>query len=172
MLWLFGGEENYLKKARWVFKTWIKWAILYGVAITTDNFESVALRKKPNKHDFSFWTLWRSGMLMTRSVLGVEIFNRIMVLDKILKKEQSKNMTANNFWYCWGIGTHPIYRNQGFGTALMNYTFELAKRSSLPCYLETTSEEGVIIHAKHGYKLLSTAQLPNSQSKIYCMGKF
>jgi len=171
ILWMFDGKENYTKNGRWAFKTWIKWSMLYGIAIATSNCEAVALRKKPGKHNFSFWGLWRSGMLKTPMIMGSAAFEKIKIVDNLFKAEQLKNIGSDNFWYCWMIGTHPDYRQQGFGKRLMSYTFDLAKKSKLPCYLETATEENVIIHGKQGYNVNSTINIPDSEIKIYCMSK-
>ena len=97
MLWMFDGQENYDQKALWAIKSWIKWCILYGVAITTKNFEAVALRKKPGKHNFSLWSVIRSGMWRSASVLGSNINDRMMLLDKLLGEEQLKIWDQINF---------------------------------------------------------------------------
>ena len=67
------------------------------------------------------------------------------------------------------IGTHPNFRQQGYAKILMNHTFELARESALPCYLETATKSNVAIHQKHGYKHLSTINVPDSAIEIYCM---
>lgn len=171
LLWMFDGKENYLKNGRWTFNTWIKWTMRYGIAIATPNCEAVALRKKPGKHHFSLWGLWRSGMLKTRAVLGPTAFNKIQVIDSLFKTAQRKNMGSDLFWYCWLIGTHPHHQRRGFGKALMNYTFDLANASQLPCYLETATEDNVRIHSKQGYCVNSSFEVPSSEIKIYSMSK-
>lgn len=169
ILWMFGDKENYLKNARWAFKTWIRWATLYGVAIATPHFEAIALRKKPGKHRFTLWNLWRSGMLATPARLGQTAMQRIEIFDRLSNAEQLKNIGSDQFWYCWMIGTHPDHQQQGFGKALMQHTFQLAKATQLPCYLETATAKNVEIHQKNGYQLLSSFDLPDSDVKIYCM---
>ena len=171
MLWMFDGQDNYDQKAPWAIKSWIKWSMLYGVAIATPNCEAVAIRKKPGKHDFSLWSVIRAGMWRTSFVLGKTIDKKLMSLDKIMHEEQVKNMGSDQFWYLWLIGTHPDFRQQGHAKKLLNYTFDLAHHSQLPCYLETATTSNVTMHQKMGFKLLSTIKIPDSTVELYCMAK-
>jgi GNAT superfamily N-acetyltransferase len=171
MLWMFDGEDNYQRKAQAAIKAWVRWCMLYGVALATPQCEAVALRKKPNKHYFNFWSVFRSGMWKFPSMLGQTIFKRMMLVDNLLQKEQLANMSSEQFWYCWMIGTHPDQLQKGYATRLMNHTFDLAKQTKLPCYLETASEKSMMIHQKKGYEHMSTIQIPDSSIKIYCMSR-
>lgn len=171
MLWLFGGEDGYKKHAKFAIRTWVRWAILYGLAIGTDNCEAVALRKKPGKLHFSFWNMFRSGMLGYPKVLGKEIFKRFILLGKVITAEQNKNMENQKFWYCWVIVVSPDKMRRGLGRALANYTFALAKKDNLPCYLETSTALNLIIHGKNGFNLVSEVAIPESQVVLYSMVK-
>lgn len=171
LLWMFEDEKGYQEKALWAFKSWTKWAILYGLAIATPDFEAVALRKKPGHHQFTFWNLLRSGMLLSKKNCGDQVFNNMMALDKILEKEQQKNMGDSPYWYCWLIGTQTSQQGLGHAKKLMQYTFDVASAQQLPCYLETASEKSFHVHEQQGYKLCSKVQIPNSQVYLYSMVK-
>ena len=162
MLWLFGGDEGYKKYASFAIHSWVKWTILYGLAISTKNYEAVALRKKPGKLNFSFCGMLRSGMFSYYRVLGKEIMHRLITLGKFIESEQRSNMKNQKFWYCWMIAAKPENRGQGYGRALMNYTFNLANQEKLPCYLETATLNNVAIHKNKGFKLYSESFIPST----------
>lgn len=169
MKWVFGDENLYQEKAVELFETWVKYCVLYGKAFKTNNFEAVALRRKPGDIKFTLWRIFRSGMLRTPQILGKNGFDRLMQFDKIAVLEKQKNMEKKLFWYCWMIGTDPKFQKQGFGSALMAHTFAIAKQDNLPCYLETSSEASKQVHLSKGYKILSEVSLPRSDFKIISM---
>lgn len=169
MRWLIPNDEDYQRMAIPLFETWVKYAVLYGKALRTENFEAIALRKKPGDIEFSFWRGFRSGMLKTPKILGKEAFDKLMWMDKVLVEEKKKNMADRSFWYCWTLGTDPQYQRQGFGSAVMQRTFDLATKDGLPCYLETVNPASKAVHEKKGYKLLSQVPLQDSGHTLYTM---
>ena len=171
MLWMFDGIDNYKLNAVKVIRTWVKWTILYGLAIATPEFEAVALRKLPGKHKFTLWQMIRSSIIKTPMLVDKKIFDNIMAYDNLSLSEQHKNMKSDNFWYCWLIGTEPHHRNQGHAKKLMDYTFDQANESKLPCYLETGTHDNVALHTKRGYELKSSFVLPHSTLQVFCMAR-
>jgi GNAT superfamily N-acetyltransferase len=167
--WIFQDKKLYEEKAVELFETWVKYCVLYGKGIKTNDFKSIALRKKPGDLKLPIWRLFRSGMFKTPSILGKEAFKRLIEFDKLSSLEKQKNMGKQLFWYCWVLGTDPKYQHRGYGGALMEYTFEMAKQDQLPCYLETASETSMQLHLHKGYKLLSKFTLPHSDINIYAM---
>ena len=169
MLWIFGDKRLYNEKAVAVLKTWVKYCVLYGKAFRTNNFEAIALRRKPGDTHFSFWRMLRSGMVTTPSVLGKAAFKRLMQFDELATQMKKEQGIIQHFWYCWMLGTKPALQKQGFGKALMTHTFNMAKQAKLPCYLETVSESSKQVHLHAGYKTVAEAMLPESDIKITAM---
>jgi len=79
MLWIFGNQSNYQTRGKSLLLPCIQYCILYGIVYRTENFEAVALRRKPGDLKMSFWRLIRSGMIKTPSMLGKEAFDRLML---------------------------------------------------------------------------------------------
>lgn len=164
--WIFGDKRLYTQQGIPVFKTWIKYCVLYGKAFRTNHFEAVALRKKPGDNKFTFWRMWRSGMLKAPALLGKAAFKRLMQFDELTAQMKEKLGTRQNFWCCWMLGTKQTLQKKGYGKALMAHTFNLAKQDKLPCYLETASKISKQIHFHAGYKMVAEAVLPESNIKI------
>jgi len=169
MQWLFVSGDNYAKNAQATFATWVRYSIRYGYAFRTTNFESIALRKKPSDTTFSFWRAFRSGMLATRSLMGKEGFNRLMLLDKTLHQAAKNNMVKSPYLYCWVLGTLPDKQGQGHGGRLMKQTFALANKLNVPCYLETATDLNIQVHGHQGYEVLNTHQMPGANFQMICM---
>lgn len=169
--WLIPEDDHYQQAAAPLFETWVKYTVLYGKAFRTENFESIALRKKPGDLKLSFWRVLRSGMIKTPKILGKEAFNRLMWMDNALVEQKKKNMGDRPYWYCWILGTDPQFQKQGFGSAVMQHTFDLAKQDGLPCYLETVNPASKTVHEKKGYQLLSQIPLQGSGHELFMMLK-
>ncbi|CEK12123.1 GNAT family N-acetyltransferase [Legionella hackeliae] len=167
MQWVLA--ENYQQKAPHMFNAITRYCMLYGKAFCTTNLEAVALRKSPGDNKFSWWRAFRAGYLGLPRQLGTEAFNRVMLFDELAQEERNRQMGLKSFWYCWCLATQPGYQRQGFGTALMNHTFDLANQSGFPCYLETAHASNQILYEKNGYTTLSEFFLPNSDVKIISM---
>lgn len=169
LLWIFGGQSEYDIKGKALLLTWVNYCILYGITYRTENFEAIALRRQPKDFDISLWRLFRSGMLKTPSILGNDAFDRLMIVDKLSKAVKKQYMKDKKFIYCWNIGTLPGHRGQGYGSSLMQATFDYAKQNNLPCYLEVASEKSKQIHLGKGYKVVTDFELPNSSVKVTAM---
>jgi GNAT superfamily N-acetyltransferase len=169
--YVFDGTEHYNFASPFMFKSWIKWCMLYGKAWATAGYESVAIRKTTKKLDFSWWSLYRSGMLGNYKYLGKQAFERYMSIIQIMIEANKEILGEKPHWYAWVIGTLPEEQGRGFGSALMNNTFELARQDKVPIYLETYTESNVELHTHFGYKLVKTVPIPGSQLIAYFMVK-
>lgn len=170
MQWLAVTPENYEKNGKALFETWLNYGARYGMALRTENFESIAIRRKPGDIKFSIWRMLRSGMFSTPKLLGREGMKRLESLGKLCDKAKIDNMATQKFWHCWVLGTRPDKQKQGFGRQLMNYTFKVAEQDGLPCYLETVqASDEAAVHSHVGYKVLSTIELLDSDFKLATM---
>ncbi|KTD07620.1 GNAT family N-acetyltransferase [Legionella jamestowniensis] len=167
MQWIFG--EDYQLKAPAMFEAITRYCMLYGKAFCTTGMEAVALRKCPTDKKFSWWKAFRAGFFTLPKAMGNKAFKRLMLFDDLTQKERKKHMGNNSFWYCWCLATQPDYQGKGYGTALMNYTFDLAKQSGFPCYLETATAKNQALYEKNGYVKLSEFYLPDNEVKIISM---
>ncbi len=149
--------------------SWIRYAKIYGLAITTPECEAVGLRKLPGDLSYSYWRLFRSGMIKTPQLVNKELFQRFSDVEDYLVKQKNKLMGNTPFLYCWILGTHPNHRQQGYGSAICNYTFKKASALKVPCYLETVSDSAQKYHRRNGFKLLESCQLPGANFTIHHM---
>lgn len=170
MQWLLETPEEYDLKAHALFETWIKYCVLYGVALRTENFESIALRRKPGDIRLSFWRILRSGMTQLPKILGKDGMKRLNHLGKACDKAKKRTMGNQKFWHCWVLGTAPEKQRQDYGRAMMDATFALAKADKIPCYLETaTNGPAQKVHGHVGYQVLESFIIPNSNLNMTTM---
>jgi Acetyltransferase (GNAT) family len=171
MLWIFGSNEIYQQKSLAVTKTWVSYCVRYGLALRSANFECVALRKLKGDVKNSLWRLFRAGMLKTPKLMGNNAFSRLMAFETLSNQFKHKHMANKPFLYCWMLGTKPNFQQLGFAKLLMEKTFEISKKESIPCYLEVASPHSKAIHEHKGYRILDEFMLPQSNIKITTMLK-
>lgn len=170
MQWLAVTPENYERNGLELFQGWVTYAIRYGLALRTPDFESVAIRRKPDDLKFSIWKIFRSGMFKTPSLLGKVGTKRLEVLVNLSEQAKKEKMANQKFWYCWMLGTLPDKQGQGFGKKLMEATFEIAKQDNLPCYLETEKDtQAEKVHIHMGYNRLMDIPLPDTNLVLTTM---
>lgn len=169
MNWIFGCEEAYIQGAPAMFRAITRYCLLYGKVFCSEGLEAVALRRLPDDKKFSFWRALRSGFISLPKRMGNEAFKRLMIFDDLTQKERQKQMGTHPFWYCWCLACTPLEQGKGFGRALMQHTFTLAKNSGLPCYLETATVKNQMLYEKNGFHKLAELCLPNSEIKIIAM---
>jgi len=170
--WLIGQTDDYFNTAKALFKTWINYAVRYGIALRTENFEAIALRLKPGQTKMTMWKMLRAGMFKTPRIIGKEGLNRIQILEKAIEKAQKENIPDNNFMYCWVLGTDPLQQKKGFGGALVQATFDMAAKLAVPCYLETaTGGPSESVHGKFGYKAKSIIPISHADFTLTAMIK-
>jgi ribosomal protein S18 acetylase RimI-like enzyme len=58
------------------------------------------------------------------------------------------------------IGVHPDARGSGHGSALLNVVLERCDAERMAAYLETSNEANFPFYEKHGFQVISSAQLP------------
>lgn len=170
MHWLFADDTKYQNLATDLFATWVNYGIRYGMALRTENFESVAIRRRPGDTTFSLWRLLRSGMLKTPRLIGQEGMKKLEKLEHAAVEIRKKTMQQQSFWYCWMLGTLPQKQHHGFGQTLMQATFAKAATDNLPCYLEAlTDSKAQAVHERAGYQPLTTFAVPESELRLTAM---
>jgi hypothetical protein len=168
--WLVGDSHEPQQLATDLFETWVNYTVRYGIALRTENFESIALRLKPGQSKLTLWKMFRSGMFKTPKIIGKHGLGRLESLSKALEKARNTNMKKQLFLYCWVLGTHKEKQHQGFGKSLVQETFKIARNQGVPCYLETVTgcqSEGV--HAKFGYEKKSIISIPDANFTMTAM---
>ena len=167
--WLFISKENYQKNGRLMFGLWIKYCVLYGTALRTQHFESIALLRKPGDQVSSLWRRLRSGMIPYAAKLGRKSTMRLIQMNALSIKAQSQDIGHQPYWNCWLFGTHPTHQGKGFFSALTHHLYQMTDNKLLPSYLRATTEQARKVYSHKGYQSLSQYTLPDTDITITCM---
>ncbi len=164
--YVFGSKEKYFKKAPWLFKTWVNWAVMFGEAWITDDGNSVVIMRSLEHSEMSLWSMIRAGMLPTPIKLGWKTFLRFYInMVMLLEKKNQEIMGPEHHWYGWMIGVKPEFK--GMGRILLNHCFKLADERKLPIYLETSTRKNVAMYNHLDFKLLEEVYVPKGDFNLF-----
>lgn len=167
MDWAVPTDMAYHKRCQTV-ASWVRYCVRYGIAIRTQHFEAIALRKKPGDTTVSFFRALRSGMLKMPRLMGKVYYDRLMLMDELTEEEIKRQMGNEPYLYCWMLGSRPQNRGQGFAKALVQHTRRLYD-GIYPNYLITSSESARSYHKHNGFKELTVKHAPNCPLDIIHM---
>jgi len=64
-------------------------------------------------------------------------------------------------YYLNTVGVKPDLVGRGHGAAIIQYTLDLADRTSEPCYLESSSPRNIPLYQRLGFEVVNEIVMPN-----------
>lgn len=157
--------ERRLKVGPWFFNIGLKYGRRWGHVWCNEDASAVAAWLPPDEASMSLGRLIRCGFGSAPFTLGprglIRMISALSVAEKFHKQVKGPH------WYLFGIGTHPDWQGQGFGSALVKIGTSRADEANLACYLETMTESNVEFYGKHGFEVIGEA--PAGEHTIYGM---
>lgn len=110
------------------------------------------------------WPDDRGARLVTTlsPVCAGEEFARLTALDAAM----SAAHPHESHWYLGLIGTVPVARRQGLGSAVLARSLEPVDAAGLPAYLEATSERNAALYERFGFVRTGTIEVPDGPTLI------
>jgi ribosomal protein S18 acetylase RimI-like enzyme len=142
------------------------------IQLTSENIEGVAVWLTEKRADMSFIRIIFSNyFIQMMKKLGkykkdMKIMQKTM---KVLQKERKKIMKGKKYLYLMALGVNPEYQGNGFGGKLLRRLIEESKRLDVPVYLETETEENVIMYEHFGFKTIKEIDFPKFSFHIWQM---
>lgn len=146
----------------------VRYSLLYGEIYTTPTLDGVACWLPPGESTPTFSRLVRIGIHSAPLQLGWTGFHRYTAVENYCG-EVHKRTVSGMHWYLWELGVEPSCQGQGIGGMLIQPVIARADASSLPCYLETMNERNVPFYEKHGFKVVSDAEVPRHGLCVWAM---
>jgi ribosomal protein S18 acetylase RimI-like enzyme len=146
----------------------IRYSLLFGEVHTTIGLDGVACWLPPGNTTPGFDRMIRIGIHNAPLELGWAGFRRYIAIEYYSGKAH-KCAVQGRHWYLWGLGVEPSRQGQGIGGMLIQPVLERADASSLPCFLETMNEKNVSFYEKHGFKVVSDAEVPRHGLRVWAM---
>ena len=146
----------------------VRYSLLYGEIYTTPALDGVACWLPPGETTPIFSRLVRIGIRSAPLQLGWTGFRRYIAIENYCG-EVHKRIVSGMHRYLWGLGVKPSRQGLGIGGLLMQPVLARADADHLPCYLETTNEKNVPFYEKHGFKVVSDAEVPQHGLHVWSM---
>lgn len=153
MEYVLPEEERDTGKTLWFIKTSLRYGFMYGVLHTTPDVSGVAVWLPPEHPEMRLWGLLTTGMLFAPFRLGRKAFRRLMNCVEHTHRIH-KEVAPGRHWYLFELAVDPASQGQGIGSALIRPVLDRADRESLPCYLETFTNEAVRFYERHGFRVV------------------
>src|SRR5260370_12919373 len=146
----------------------VRYCFLFGEIFTTPTLDGIACLLTPGKTMPTLRRLVWIGMRNAPLQLGWTGFRRYTAVENY-SGEVHKRAVPGMHWYLWGLGVEPSRQGQGIGGLLIQPVLARADASGLPCYLETMNEKNVSFYEKHGFKVVSDAEVPRHELRVWSM---
>jgi ribosomal protein S18 acetylase RimI-like enzyme len=154
---------------RSMFRMVLSHAVGHGeIYATSPEMEGIAIWLPSGLPDISLWEALRGGGLALLFKGGWE-FMRRMKQDEDFIKRLRQRLAPSPHWYLAVLGVDPKFQGKGYASRLLKPMLKRLDAEKLPCYLETSIEEYVLIYQHFGFKAIQEAVLPGSGSQMWAM---
>jgi len=155
------GESDVKTKFRYLFEVPLLHCLKYGeVYATSENFEGVMGWLPGRFSDMTIWRIIRSGALLASMKIGINPAKRLVSALEPLNKDRSKFMAGRDYLYLNVVGVTTNMQGKGYGRQLIGAAIEKAEHEGMPLYLETETDENVIMYQHFGFRILQKVMLP------------
>ncbi len=121
-------------------------------------------------HDRSSAALWTppdgpqgtllQKLALVRCLMHPSIVVRLPLLALGLGGVQRHRAQKASHWYLSLLGTDPLARGRGLGSAALQPVLERCDRDGVGAYLESSKERNIDFYARHGFRVTEELQLP------------
>lgn len=143
-------------------------ALRHGEVYATREPTGVTCWLPPARAQSSFLRQVRAGMWQLPFRFGLTAFRRLLPYDTVAQELHHAHASMPH-WYLAAIGVEPEYQGQGLGGSLMRPMLARADEQRLPCYLDTHREANVRLYERHGFEIVSRAQVPGHPLNVWAM---
>jgi ribosomal protein S18 acetylase RimI-like enzyme len=158
------GDKRRTERATALMDWFVLAAMSHRHVYTTDDKSGVALWVPPDT-----WKFGLSEQLSTlvdfARVTGVRHLPSRIIGIQTLEQKHPKEP----HYYLPMIGTDPLFRGKGIGSALLQPILRTCDVEGIPAYLENTNEQNLPFYERHGFQVTEIFQFPFQGPKMWMM---
>jgi ribosomal protein S18 acetylase RimI-like enzyme len=152
-----------------LFAPIVRYTLAHGEGYTTgDTLEAVALWLPPGETAPTNEGMEQAGIGDTAQGLDAEIMGRLGTLMAYRETLHAQVMPEPH-WRLLFLGVEPERQDQGIGGALIQPMLARMEAAGEPCYLETLEARSVPFYERHGFRVVTEGDLPDSAVHVWAM---
>ncbi len=160
-LWrsIFEGESNLDRRYQACFEVPVRHCLRYGkVYAVSEDLEGIAAFVPDGYADMTFWRMLRSGALGCSMRMGMNAGRRMSAL-RVLSRDRAQITAGRHYVYLLVLGVKTAHQGKGLGGSLLRALMEDCDGQGLPIYLETETEENVLLYEHFGFRVVNRIDL-------------
>ncbi len=152
-----------------LFTPIVRYALAHGEGYTTgDTLEAIALWLPPGETTLTDGGMAQAGINDAATELNAEIMGRLGALTTHLETLHARIMPEPH-WRLVYLGVEPERQGQGIGGALIQPMLARMDTAREPCYLETFEARTIPFYERHGFRVVTESDLPESTVHVWAM---
>jgi ribosomal protein S18 acetylase RimI-like enzyme len=160
--WFFPGRRTRVARVRRLFVIRLRQLAPQGAVYTTVDLAGAAL-----------WTVplqWREDARQLLRLLPAApaILPRPLRALRASAHIEARHPAEPHF-YLSVLGTDPVRRGEGVGSALLSPVLERCDRERRPAYVEASRERNVAFYERHGFGVCERIELPGGGPSLWLM---
>lgn len=153
-------EQARINAIKLLAKTALHYSHPYNhIYTTTNDLKGIAVWIPPGKFPLNDLRLFQLGLYTLPFKLRLSRLRQFISMFLTIE-EHHKHDIPQLHWYLFMLGILPAYQRQGIGSLLLQPIIKQADKEGLPCYLETSTEEGVRFYQRLGFEVVRTGGIP------------
>ena len=162
MRWLYPDDDEYFLGDGLQFRPLFRRWLAYDQTFTTDDSVSVAAFIPPGRPD--------TGVV--RAPDDPPHTEQRLARFTAMSPSMAEHTPEEPHWYLNLLGTHPHWRRQGLGAAVIGPIWRVCDDDGLPLYLETATPENVAYYNHLGFAVRSEWDRPLDGPHMWGMIRF
>ena len=155
------GESDLEKRFRALFEVPVRHCLKYGeVYAPSEDLEGIVAWVPGKYADMTAWRIIRSGAMGAAMRMGSNAAKKMGPVFKPITEDRHEHMAGRTYLYLLIVGVATELQGKGFGRKLIGAAIEKSEREGLQLYLETETEENVVMYEHFGFRLLKRITLP------------
>jgi ribosomal protein S18 acetylase RimI-like enzyme len=158
---IYEGESDIEKRFHAHFEVPVRHCLRYGEVYAPSNALEGVIAWAPGKSaEMTAWSIIRSGAMGAVMRMGSNASKKMGSIFKSITIDRRQHMAGSTYIYIMVVGVATSMQGKGFGRKLISAAIEKSESEGLRLYLETETEENVMMYEHFGFRLLKRNSLP------------
>jgi N-acetylglutamate synthase-like GNAT family acetyltransferase len=156
--WIVRDDTSWKRNSPRIFRVFLDNMIRDGTVLTTEQLQGASLWSVPERPHGGLLSMILLPLLLTM-ILG----KRAALLGREMEKLE-KRRPREPHWYLMFLGTDPVWRGRGVGSALLSPILNRCDETRLQAYLLTATKENITYYEHHGFRVVDHTDIQEGPS--------